>query len=370
MGKVSLKNVTKKFDRVIAVNNVSLEINEGEFVVLLGPSGCGKTTILRLIAGLEEATEGEITIGDRIVNDLPPKERNIAMVFQSYALYPHMNVFDNIAFSLKLKKVAKAEIDKRVKETAKMLQIDTLLYRKPRQLSGGQRQRVALARAIIRNPVVYLMDEPLSNLDAKLRVQTRAELASLHRRLGTTTVYVTHDQVEAMTLGQKVAVINNGNLEQFDSPDNVYRYPRTKFVASFIGTPPMNFIPASLISIDGEIKLSILDNMFSVTQFFPEHHFQLSSINKGVVFGIRPEDLTEEAYADKKSQILFLQLPLVFKEDLGAEANLYFNTGLDNPLIVKTNAGSNVSVDYMVNIYINPSKIHIFDLESGINLIY
>ena len=246
MARVLIQNVTKKFDDVIAVKSVNLEIKDKEFLVLVGPSGCGKTTLLRTIAGLEEVTEGKIYIGDRLVNDVPPKDRNIAMVFQNYALYPHMNVYDNMAFGLKLRGTPKKEIDERVAQTAEILELKQLLKRLPKQLSGGQRQRVALGRAIVRKPAVFLMDEPLSNLDAKLRVQMRAELKKIHDSLQTTIIYVTHDQVEAMTLGERIAVVLNGEVQQADKPLVVYEKPCNRFVAGFIGSPPMNFIKGTI----------------------------------------------------------------------------------------------------------------------------
>src|SRR6187397_3274144 len=246
MATVTFEHVHKRYGDVHVVNDLNLEIGDGEFMVLVGPSGCGKTTSLRMIAGLEEISEGTLRIGDRVVNDVAPKDRDIAMVFQSYALYPHMTVRDNLAFGLKLRKVPKAEIDKRINETAGILQLDKLLDRKPKELSGGQRQRVALGRAIVREPSVFLMDEPLSNLDAKLRVQTRAEIARLHQRLETTMVYVTHDQVEAMTMGTRIAVMNEGILQQVGSPQVLYDTPVNRFVAGFIGSPSMNFVDVKL----------------------------------------------------------------------------------------------------------------------------
>ena len=242
MATVTFDHVWKKFGEVVAVNDLNLEIHDGEFMVLVGPSGCGKTTSLRMIAGLEEISNGDLRIGDRVVNNVPPKDRDIAMVFQSYALYPHMTVRDNLAFGLKLRKTPKADIEKRVNEAAGLLSLEKLLDRKPRELSGGQRQRVALGRAIVREPAVFLMDEPLSNLDAKLRVETRANIARLHQRLKTTTVYVTHDQVEAMTMGQRIAVMSEARLQQVGSPQALYDHPNNRFVAGFIGSPSMNFL--------------------------------------------------------------------------------------------------------------------------------
>src|SRR5438105_2663961 len=252
MASVSYENVTKRFaGDTLAVNNLSLEVKDTEFMVLVGPSGCGKSTALRMLAGLEDITEGQIKIGDRVVNDMPPRDRDIAMVFQSYALYPHMSVYDNMAFGLKMRGTPRADIDRRVNDAAKILELGPLLKRKPRQLPGGQRQRVALGRAIVREPQVFLLDEPLSNLDAKLRVQMRAEIARLHLRLKTTIIYVTHDQVEAMTLGDRIVLMNNGVIQQVDTPMNIYQRPANQFVASFIGSPAMNFIP-------GEIEKGLL----------------------------------------------------------------------------------------------------------------
>jgi multiple sugar transport system ATP-binding protein len=293
MAGVTLKNLTKVFKDVIAVNDLNLDIRDREFMVLVGPSGCGKTTALRMIAGLEEASDGEIFIGDRLVNDVSPKDRDIAMVFQNYALYPHMSVFDNMAFGLKLRKVPRAEIQRRVSETGKMLGLEALLHRKPKQLSGGQRQRVALGRAIVREPSVFLMDEPLSNLDAKLRVQTRAELIKLHRRLGITTVYVTHDQVEAMTMGDRIAVMSDGLLQQVDTPLNLYHHPANKFVAGFIGSPAMNFAEAKIersgadvwLQFDGKLRLRLPEDKAK----------RLEGVNgPSVTFGIRPEDIFDK----------------------------------------------------------------------------
>jgi multiple sugar transport system ATP-binding protein len=284
MATVTFDHVYKRFGEVTAVADFNLEIRDGEFMVFVGPSGCGKTTSLRMIAGLEEISDGELRIGDRVVNDVAPKDRDIAMVFQSYALYPHMTVRDNLAFGLKLRKVAKTEIDKRINEAAGILQLEKLLDRKPKELSGGQRQRVALGRAIVREPAVFLMDEPLSNLDAKLRVQTRAEIARLHQRLGTTMVYVTHDQVEAMTMGQRIAVMSMGLLQQVGSPQELYDTPLNKFVAGFIGSPSMNFMELPLANgvIGGK------EVTFNVPSEFNE---ALRGAGTTVVAGFRPEHL-------------------------------------------------------------------------------
>jgi multiple sugar transport system ATP-binding protein len=256
MASVTYDHVYKRFGDVVAVNDLTIHVEDKEFLVFVGPSGCGKTTSLRLLAGLEEISDGQILIGDRVVNDVPPKDRDIAMVFQSYALYPHMSVYDNMAFGLKLRKTPKAEIETRVKEAAGILGIEHLLDRKPKQLSGGQRQRVAVGRAIVREPAVFLFDEPLSNLDAKLRVQTRAEISKLHKRLATTFIYVTHDQVEAMTMASRIAVMKDGVLQQIDSPQNLYDHPSNVFVAGFIGSPSMNFFDATLTENDGRMEIN------------------------------------------------------------------------------------------------------------------
>jgi multiple sugar transport system ATP-binding protein len=291
MATVTFDHVYKRYGDVVAVSDLNLEIGDGEFMVLVGPSGCGKTTSLRMIAGLEEISDGELRIGDRVVNDVAPKDRDIAMVFQSYALYPHMSVRDNLAFGLKLRKVPKADIEKRISEAAGILQLEKLLDRKPKELSGGQRQRVALGRAIVREPAVFLMDEPLSNLDAKLRVQTRAEIARLHQRLGTTMVYVTHDQVEAMTMGQRIAVMSMGLLQQVGTPQELYDRPRNRFVAGFIGSPSMNFmelpvgnqgtrIEKGTVSFDlpENVRAAVKENGESVVAGFRPEHLELGEV--------------------------------------------------------------------------------------------
>src|SRR6266545_3901034 len=290
MAGVSLDHVTKQFGEVLAVNDLTIQIHDKEFLVLVGPSGCGKSTALRLVAGLEELTGGDIYIGDRRVNDVAPKDRDIAMVFQSYALYPHMTVYDNLAFGLKLRKTPKSEIERRVKEAADILGLANLLKRKPKQLSGGQRQRVALGRAIVREPLVFLMDEPLSNLDAKLRVQTRAELIKLHQRLQTTVVYVTHDQVEAMTMGHRIAVLRDGILQQLDTPQRLYDTPANMFVAGFIGSPAMNFFDGQIAG-DGSEALYAQSNSIRLEIPSGKREQLKPYVGREVVFGIRPEDV-------------------------------------------------------------------------------
>src|SRR3981189_2169834 len=293
MAEVALRNIVKTFDRTPAVAGIDLDISDREFVVLVGPSGCGKTTPLRRIAGLEEATSGEINMGDQLVNDVPPKDRDIAMVFQNYALYPHMTVFENMSFGLRLKKFPKPEIKERVGVAARILDITELLDRRPKQLSGGQRQRVAMGRAIVRNPKVFLFDEPLSNLDAKLRVQMRTEIKRVHQKVRTTTVYVTHDQVEAMTLADRVVVMNRGRIEQIGAPNDLYHAPATRFVAGFIGSPAMNLLPCRLEQADGALRVRLSDDI--VLPVPPSHagRYRGHVGRDGLTFGLRPEHLTE-----------------------------------------------------------------------------
>src|SRR5438105_6530523 len=290
MATVTFEHVTKKYGDVLAVNDLNLEIRDGEFMVLVGPSGCGKTTSLRMIAGLEEISDGTLRIGDRVVNDVPPKDRDIAMVFQAYALYPHMTVRDNLAFGLKLRKVPKADIEKRVQEAAGILDLGRLLARKPKELSGGQRQRVALGRAIVREPAAFLMDEPLSNLDAKLRVQTRAEIARLQQDLGTTTLYVTHDQVEALTMGHRVAVMRKGELQQVAPPQELYDHPVNLFVGGFIGSPAMNLLEGRLEHRDGAVVVHLGDQQLALADEVLQRRPALAAYDgQEVVVGIRPE---------------------------------------------------------------------------------
>ena len=328
MAAIVLEGVSKAFpDGTLAVRDVALETADGEFVVLVGPSGSGKSTVLRMIAGLEEVTSGTIRIGDRVVNDLSPAERDIAMVFQNYALYPHMTVFDNMAFALKLRKVPKDEIQRRVRDAAELLSITELLRRKPRQLSGGQRQRVAMGRAIVREPEAFLMDEPLSNLDAKLRVQMRSEIARLHQRLGTSTVYVTHDQVEAVTMADRVAVLRDGSLQQFGTPEELYEKPVNVFVAGFIGSPAMNMARSRVVSEDGSLAVS-----------FGSHRLELPPAiaapladrqNTDVILGIRPEDLEDPEFAAFDANAARIEVTIELVENLGAEKVAHFE--VDTP---------------------------------------
>ena len=357
MATVTFDHVTKRFGDVFAVRDLTLEIQDGEFMVLVGPSGCGKTTSLRMIAGLEDITDGTLRIADRVVNDVAAKDRDIAMVFQSYALYPHMSVRDNMAFGLKLRKLPKADIDKRVGEAARILGLETLLDRKPKELSGGQRQRVALGRAIVREPSVFLMDEPLSNLDAKLRVQTRAEIARLHQRMGTTFVYVTHDQVEAMTMGSRIAVMNTGDLLQVGTPQELYDHPKNRFVAGFIGSPAMNF--ASLI-VDGDrMKGSGFD--FPVpSRFRPA---LAGSSSRRVDAGFRPEHLD---LGGEIGERLTIRANADVVEYLGNEELLHLTVaGHEGDVIAVVSASHRVRPGDVVDLQIPADKLHLFDAESG-----
>ena len=361
MASVTYEHVYKRFGDVIAVNDLNIEIADKEFLVLVGPSGCGKTTSLRLLAGLEEISDGRILIGDRVVNDVPPKDRDIAMVFQSYALYPHMSVYDNMAFGLKLRKVPKAEIDKRVKEAAEILGISQLLDRKPKQLSGGQRQRVAVGRAIVRDPQVFLLDEPLSNLDAKLRVQTRAEISKLHQRLGTTFIYVTHDQVEAMTMGTRIAVMKDGILQQIDTPQNLYDHPGNMFVAGFIGSPSMNFFDATLVDQDG--KMFVDGGTFKVQ--VPENKKAAYVANKGkkIVFGIRPEDVYAEQYAAPGITPAPIKAEVDVTELMGNEIFLYLLSGKKS-FIARVDPRTHARPGETLDLVLNMDNMHVFDPQS------
>jgi multiple sugar transport system ATP-binding protein len=323
MARIQLDEVTKIYGgNVRAVNALSLDVADGDFMVFVGPSGCGKTTALRMVAGLEDISSGTITIGERVVNDLPPKDRDIAMVFQNYALYPHMTVEDNLAFGLQLRKTPKEEQKRRVAEAAKMLALEPFLKRKPAALSGGQRQRVAMGRAIVREPQAYLMDEPLSNLDAKLRVSMRANLAQLHDRLGVTTIYVTHDQIEAMTLGTKVAVLKDGELQQVDTPQNLFDYPANLFVATFIGSPAMNLVEAKLVREDGPAIVFADYKLPVAAQVVAERGLE-SYIGRNLIMGVRPSDLEDAAFVQDTSRPQ-LKAEVTITEELGSEVNLMF----------------------------------------------
>ncbi|MGQ0569967.1 MAG: ABC transporter ATP-binding protein [Armatimonadota bacterium] len=361
MARVFLEGVSKKFANVTAVNNVTLEVPDRQFTVLVGPSGCGKTTALRLVAGLEEATSGNIYIGDRRVNDVAPKDRDIAMVFQNYALYPHMSVYDNMAFGLRLRKYPRTEIDRRVKEAAGLLGIGQLLERKPKQLSGGQRQRVALGRAIVREPQVFLMDEPLSNLDAKLRVQTRAEIKKLQARLQTTTIYVTHDQVEAMTMGDQIVVMRDGVIQQLDSPMNLYEKPANLFVAGFIGSPAMNFVEATLGQRNGALVVDAGSFAIEMPQDIAAHAKEWTG--KRVIFGIRPEDIQDRAFARDVNTGWGLRAMVEVHEPLGSDVILYLSSG-QHSIVARVDAHSQARMGQSAEVVLNMRKLHLFDPQT------
>ena len=383
MAKIVLDHVSKVFGSdVVAVNDVSLDIDDGEFMVLVGPSGCGKSTILRILAGLEEVTAGEITVGDRQVTDLPPKDRDVAMVFQNYALYPHMTVEQNLAFGLKLRKTPKAESKRRVDDVARILGLEPLMERKPAALSGGQRQRVAMGRAMVREPLAFLMDEPLSNLDAKLRVQMRAELARLHERLRTTTVYVTHDQVEAMTLGQRVAVLRDGLLQQVDTPQNLYTHPANLFVAAFIGSPPMNLVEASIAG--RRISFAGFDLPLDASADLAGYD------GRTLILGIRPSDM-EDTAVWRNEDLPTIEVKADVTEELGSEVNILFT--IDAPPVrteetvaaasdegeeltfiaeganlfcARVDARTHSRPGDSIRLSIDPARFHYFDPQSGI----
>jgi multiple sugar transport system ATP-binding protein len=358
VAKVVLQNVYKRFGDVEAVKNVNLEIQDGEFLVLVGPSGCGKTTTLRMIAGLEEISEGKIYIGDRVINDVPPKNRDIAMVFQSYALYPHMNVYENMAFGLKLRGHSKKEIDMRVDEAAEILELKKLMDRLPKQLSGGQRQRVALGRAIVRKPSVFLMDEPLSNLDAKLRVQMRAELQKVHARLKTTIIYVTHDQVEAMTLGNRIAVILNGELQQADKPMSIYTKPANRFVAGFIGSPPMNFV---LGKIEKSDRVRFVGQNYSLDIPRDFESYVANHIGQEVICGIRSEDLVAKKNADWVEEKSPIAAKVDYRELMGSEIYFYLKVGANETIIARGESKDDAVPGSAYDVVVNVRKIHLFD---------
>lgn len=367
MSSISLKNVYKIFDDgTTAVNDFSLEIADKEFIILVGPSGCGKSTTLRMIAGLEDITKGELKIGDRVVNDVAPKDRDIAMVFQSYALYPHMTVYKNMAFGLELRKIPKDEIDRRVREAAKVLDIEHLLKRKPRALSGGQRQRVALGRAMVRSPSVFLLDEPLSNLDAKLRTNMRTEIKKLHRRLGTTFIYVTHDQTEAMTMGDRIVVMKDGVIQQVDSPQNLYKHPQNMFVAGFIGSPQMNFLDATVLKRDGKLVLSLADNELDITDPFESRKEITGYLDKPVKLGIRPEDVAVDSKFIKNNPNKVLTAKLEVSELMGSESYLYLDYS-GQKLTARVDADS--TTNETVELGILTDRLHLFDPNSTVNII-
>jgi multiple sugar transport system ATP-binding protein len=359
MAEVKLHKIVKKYDEVEAVRGIDLEIADHEFVVLVGPSGCGKSTTLRMIAGLEDITGGEIMIGGDVVNDVPPKDRDIAMVFQNYALYPHMTVEQNMSFGLRLKRYPKAEIRKRVDEAARILDIKELLNRKPKQLSGGQRQRVAMGRAIVRNPKVFLFDEPLSNLDAKLRVQMRTEIKKVHQQVRTTTVYVTHDQVEAMTLADRVVVMNNGIIEQVGTPHQLYHKPRTRFVAGFIGSPAMNF--ATVTMTDGNGKLTAKNSGLEIEVPQAQAERLRGHVGRELTLGVRPENLHVAGDADPAGLTFASKVEVI--EQLGSEILLDVRVGNDS-MVAAVDPTTRTKVQETLKLAINPERLHFFDAKT------
>ncbi|MFB3885779.1 MAG: ABC transporter ATP-binding protein [Thermodesulfobacteriota bacterium] len=360
MARVVLQDVSKRFGAVEAVKNFNLTVEDKEFAILVGPSGCGKSTALRMIAGLEEVSSGTISIGDRIVNDLPPKDRDIAMVFQEYALYPHMSVYKNMAFGLKLRKFPRDEIDQRVREASEILGIKEFLNRKPKQLSGGQRQRVAVGRAIVRKPAVFLFDEPLSNLDAKLRVQMRAELSKLHDRLQTTIVYVTHDQVEAMTMGTKIVVMKDGLIQQVGAPLEVYNYPINLFVAGFIGSPVMNFVPCRVLS--REDRLYVDADVFQLPIPERKSPSYQSLAGKEAIFGIRPSDIFDRPHAPDRLKESVLEGVIDIIEPLGSEIHLNVATGKHN-LMACVSAQTSFRVHDKIELLLDLERMHLFEKD-------
>ncbi|HUW56833.1 MAG TPA: sn-glycerol-3-phosphate ABC transporter ATP-binding protein UgpC [Planctomycetota bacterium] len=366
MAEVILENITKIFPpKVVAVKQFNLQVADQEFLVLVGPSGCGKSTTLRMIAGLEEITEGTIRIGERVVNDVPPKDRDIAMVFQNYALYPHMTVYKNLAFGLKLRKFPRKEIDERVREAAHILGIMELLDRKPKALSGGQRQRVAVGRAIVRQPKAFLFDEPLSNLDAKLRVEMRAELNKLHNRIATTMIYVTHDQVEAMTLGDRIVVMNEGEIQQVGPPLEIYNNPKNRFVAGFIGTPPMNFLDGRLVAHNGGVAFEEGTATIPISARFVDR--LRGYVDREVVFGIRPEDVSDRPPVGEAVATFQLATTVEVVEPLGDEMILYLKTPA-HEFLGKVSSHGGISDGQALEVSLNVDKVHVFDAETGENL--
>ena len=361
MARIAFEHVSKNYSGdALAVNDLNLEINDGEFLVLVGPSGCGKTTALRCLAGLEDITDGQIIIGDRVVNDLPPKDRDIAMVFQSYALYPHMTLFENMAFSIRMRKRPKAEIESKVREAAQILGLENLLDRKPGALSGGQRQRVALGRAIVRDPAAFLMDEPLSNLDAKLRVQTRAEIARLHQRLGTTIVYVTHDQVEAMTMGDRIAVMRDGVLQQVGTPKMLYEAPANRFVAGFIGSPAMNFLTGR-VKVEGDKVALALDGLEIALSGRAATLARTRGVDSELVVGMRPEHF--DAAASAAEGTISVPATVEVVEFLGNEELIHANVA-GNDVVALVPSARGVAVGDKVTLVIADSVVHAFDPAS------
>ncbi|HMA72328.1 MAG TPA: sn-glycerol-3-phosphate ABC transporter ATP-binding protein UgpC [Xanthobacteraceae bacterium] len=365
MAEVALRNVVKRFEEVEAVRSIDLDIPDNELVVLVGPSGCGKSTTLRMIAGLEEVTSGEIFIGGELVNDLPPKDRDIAMVFQNYALYPHMTAFENMSFGLRLRKFSKSEIRARVEHAARILDITDLLERRPKQLSGGQRQRVAMGRAIVRHPKVFLFDEPLSNLDAKLRVQMRTEIKRVHQKVKTTTVYVTHDQVEAMTLADRVVVMNRGQVEQIGAPQQLYHHPRTRFVAGFIGSPAMNFMPCRLEQNGAGMRVRLSDAIGLPVPESRSARYR-SAIGRDLIFGLRPEHVTEPRRSERDGNREFT-VTLDIVEPMGMETMVYFTLG-DAEICGRIDPATAAAPSQPMRIYANLDHMHLIDPKTDLIL--
>ncbi|MFI3249837.1 MAG: sn-glycerol-3-phosphate ABC transporter ATP-binding protein UgpC [Eubacteriales bacterium] len=373
MAGISIRKLAKHYDGpkkgtvVKVIEDLDLEIHDKEFIILVGPSGCGKSTTLRMIAGLEEITSGEMYIGDRLINDVTPKDRDIAMVFQNYALYPNMTVYKNIAFSLQIKKVEKNEIDRRVNEVAKILNLEELLNRKPKALSGGQRQRVALGRAMVRNPAVFLLDEPLSNLDAKLRTAMRAEITRLHKRLNTTFVYVTHDQTEAMTMGDRIVVMDKGVIQQVDTPQNLYESPCNLFVAGFIGSPQMNTFPCNIAEKEGNYYAEFEGFSLKIDTERFDPSVLKAHVGKNITFGIRPEYLEkQETYIENPGDTM-INTTLELSELMGAEINLYSLCG-DKKIVSKTPIADKIADGEKITLLVEPTRVHLFDTDSGKSL--
>ena len=371
MASLSLKHISKIYPGgVKAVSDVNLEIEDKEFIVLVGPSGCGKSTTLRMVAGLEEISEGELYIGDRLVNDVQPKDRDIAMVFQNYALYPHMTVFDNMAFALKLRKLPKEEIQRRVEEAAKILDISHLLNRKPKALSGGQRQRVALGRAIVREPQVFLFDEPLSNLDAKLRVAMRTEITKLHKRLQTTFIYVTHDQTEAMTMASRIVVMKDGVKQQVDTPQNLYDYPANQFVAGFIGSPQMNFFNVKIVRDGHDLTAEFGDNRIVIPRAIVNRFTDECIVGKEVVMGIRPENISDSAEDVAANPDAVISATVEVAELMGSETYLYLQvSGKDGNIIARVDPRTSSRAGDTVKLALDTARLHFFDKDTELTLL-
>ena len=364
MAELKLKNIVKKYPNgFVAVKDFSLDIEDKEFIIFVGPSGCGKSTTLRMIAGLEDISAGELYIGDKMCNNVSPKDRDLAMVFQNYALYPHMTVYDNMAFGLKLRKVSREEINKKVHEAAKILDIEHLLDRKPKALSGGQRQRVAMGRAIVREPKVFLMDEPLSNLDAKLRVQMRSEISKLHHKLQTTFIYVTHDQTEAMTLGTRIVVLKDGIIQQVDTPQNLYNKPSNLFVAGFIGSPQMNFIDAKVVQVGPDVMVAFGEYRVKLPEAKTKALIEGGYVDKDIILGIRPEDVHDEDIFISASPESVVEAHVEVTELLGAETNLFLIIA-GQSITARVDSRSQAKIGDIINVAFDVNRMHLFDKQT------